>query len=145
MGGGDYTEAMQEAFRLGAKAAARLIERGQLGAQTLIASCHERIAEREPTVKAWAYLARELPTPKDSPAPLRGVPVGVKDIFDTHDMPTAYGSPIYAGYRPRGDAAGVALTRRARGTIPRQTVTAEFATLVPRQTRHPPHPPAPPR
>src|SRR4051812_4515936 len=136
-GGGDYTEAMQEAFRLGAKAAARLIERGQLGAETLIASCHERIAEREPTVKAWAYLARELPTPKDSPAPLRGVPVGVKDIFDTHDMPTAYGSPIYAGYRPRGDAAVVALTRRAGGTILGKTVTAEFATFVPRQTRHP--------
>jgi Asp-tRNA(Asn)/Glu-tRNA(Gln) amidotransferase A subunit family amidase len=61
----------------------------------------------------------------------------VKDIFDTHDMPTAYGSPIYEGYRPRIDAAPVALTRRAGGTIMGKTVTAEFATFVPRETRNP--------
>jgi Asp-tRNA(Asn)/Glu-tRNA(Gln) amidotransferase A subunit family amidase len=128
---------MHEAFRLGAKEAARLIERGELSATALIASCHERIAEREPAVKAWAYLAREFPAANESPAPLRGVPVGVKDIFDTHDMPSAYGSPIYAGHRPRSDAAVVALTRRAGGTILGKTVTAEFATFVPRQTRHP--------
>jgi Asp-tRNA(Asn)/Glu-tRNA(Gln) amidotransferase A subunit family amidase len=128
---------MQEAFRLGAKEAARLIERGELSAQALIASCHERIAEREPTVKAWTYLAREFPAASAAAAPLRGVPVGVKDIFDTHDMPTAYGSPIYADYRPRSDAAVVALTRRAGGTILGKTVTAEFATFVPRGTRHP--------
>jgi Asp-tRNA(Asn)/Glu-tRNA(Gln) amidotransferase A subunit family amidase len=128
---------MHEAFRLGAKEAARLIERGELAAEALIASCHERVAAREPTVKAWTYLAREFPAANASPAPLFGVPVGVKDIFDTHDMPTAYGSPIYAGYRPRGDAAVVALTRRAGGTILGKTVTAEFATFVPRQTRNP--------
>jgi len=122
---------------LGAKEAARLIERGELAAEALVASCHERVAAREPTVKAWTYLAREFPAANASPAPLFGVPVGVKDIFDTHDMPTAYGSPIYAGYRPRGDAAVVALTRRAGGTILGKTVTAEFATFVPRQTRNP--------
>ena len=128
---------MHDAFRLGAKEAARLIERGELAAEALVASCHERVAAREPTVKAWTYLAREFPAANASPAPLFGVPVGVKDIFDTHDMPTAYGSPIYAGYRPRGDAAVVALTRRAGGTILGKTVTAEFATFVPRQTRNP--------
>src|ERR671934_1281097 len=128
---------MREAFRLSAKQAARLIERGELSAEALIASCRERIAEREPTVKAWTHLAADCPAAKAPRAPLYGVPVGVKDIFDTHDMPTAYGSPIYAGYRPRADAAAVALTRRAGGTIMGKTVTAEFATFVPRGTRNP--------
>jgi len=128
---------MREAFRLGAKQAAQLIERGELAAEALIASCRERIAEREPQVKAWTHLASEWPAAKQPRGPLFGVPVGVKDIFDTHDMPTAYGSPIYAGYRPRSDAACVALTRRAGGTIMGKTVTAEFATFVPRETRHP--------
>src|SRR5260221_12003036 len=52
-------------------------------------------------------------------------------------MPTQYGSPIYKGHRPRTDSARVALTRRAGGTIMGKTVTAEFATFVPRETRHP--------
>ena len=128
---------MREAFRLGAKQAARLIERGELSAEALIASCRERIAAREPAVKAWTHLASACPAAKTPRAPLFGVPVGVKDIFDTHDMPTAYGSPIYAAYRPHADAAAVALTRRAGGTIMGKTVTAEFATFVPRETRHP--------
>ena len=126
---------MPEAFRLGAKEAAKRIERGELSAEALIASCRERIARRESEVKAWTYLAKGAPNPKRGP--LFGVPVGVKDIFDTHDMPTAYGSPIYEGYRPRVDSAPVALTRRAGGTILGKTVTAEFATFVPRETRNP--------
>ena len=125
---------MPEAFRLGAKQAAKLIERGELTAEALLASCRERIAQREAEVRAWTFLATEF---KSTPGPLHGVPVGVKDIFDTHDMPTAYGSPIYAGHRPRTDSAPVALTRRAGGTIMGKTVTAEFATFVPRETRHP--------
>src|SRR6267142_1799807 len=128
---------MHEAFRLGAKQAAQLIERGELSAQALIASCRERIAEREPAVTAWTHLAADWPAAKSPRAPLFGVPVGVKDIFDTHDLPTEYGSPIYAGYQPRTDAAAVALTRRAGGTIMGKTVTAEFATFVPRETRNP--------
>jgi Asp-tRNA(Asn)/Glu-tRNA(Gln) amidotransferase A subunit family amidase len=128
---------MRDAFRLGAKEAAALIERGELKAQALIASCRERIAQREPQVRAWSHLATEWPATQDPRGPLYGVPVGVKDIFDTHDMPTTYGSPIYAGYRPHSDAACVALTRRAGGTIMGKTVTAEFATFVPRETRHP--------
>ncbi len=126
---------MREAFQFGAKEAAKLIERGELSAEALMASCRERIAKREPEVKAWTYLARGTPNPNRGR--LFGVPVGVKDIFDTHDMPTAYGSPIYEGYRPRSDAACVALTRRAGGTIMGKTVTAEFATFVPRETRNP--------
>ena len=126
---------MPEVFRLGAKEAAKRIERGELSAEALMASCRERIAQREPEVKAWTHLGKGAPNPKRGP--LFGMPVGVKDIFDTHDMPTAYGSPIYEGYRPRVDAAAVALTRRAGGTIMGKTVTAEFATFVPRETRNP--------
>ncbi|HEX9433727.1 MAG TPA: amidase [Burkholderiales bacterium] len=125
---------MPDAFRLGAKQAAKLIERGELSREALLASCRERIALREPEVRAWTFLATEF---NSVPGPLQGVPVGVKDIFDTHDMPTAYGSPIYKGHRPRTDSAPVALTRRAGGTIMGKTVTAEFATFVPRETRHP--------
>ncbi len=126
---------MLEAFRLGAKEAAKRIERGELSAEALMASCRERIASREPEVKAWTHLVKGPPDPKRGPP--FGVPVGVKDIFDTHDMPTAYGSPIYDGYRPRTDAAAVAVTRRVGGTIMGKTVTAEFATFVPRATRNP--------
>jgi len=124
-----------EPHRLGAKQAARLIESGELSAQKLVLSCLERIGAREPDVKAWVVLNRDLP--EKVHAPLFGVPVGVKDIFDTHDMPTEYGSPIYAGHRPRADAAAVSVTRRAGGTILGKTVTAEFATFVPRATRNP--------
>jgi len=127
---------MVEPHRLGAKQAAQRIERGELSAQDYLRSCLERIDAREPEVRAWVHLARNFPEGK-SKAPLFGVPIGVKDIFDTHDLPTEYGSPIYAGYRPRADAAVVALARRAGGTILGKTVTAEFATFVPRATRNP--------
>jgi Asp-tRNA(Asn)/Glu-tRNA(Gln) amidotransferase A subunit family amidase len=128
---------MLEPCRLGAKQAARLIERGELSLETLIASCRDRIREREREVQAWTCVAEEFPSLKNPRAPLFGVPVGVKDIFDTHDLPTEYGSPIYKGYRPRADSSAVALTRKAGGTILGKTVTAEFATFVPRGTRNP--------
>jgi Asp-tRNA(Asn)/Glu-tRNA(Gln) amidotransferase A subunit family amidase len=132
---GDYTEPMIEPCCLGAKEAAARIERGELSVQALVASCRERIAAREPEVQAWAFLTDKIQYGGE--APLRGVPVGVKDIFDTYDMPTEHGSPIYRGHRPRADAAPVALTRAAGGTILGKTVTAEFATFVPGKTRNP--------
>lgn len=112
-----------------------MIERGELSAETLVRACLERIEARDSKVKAWAYIEK-MPT-IDAAGPLRGVPVGVKDIFDTHDMPTEYGSRIYAGHRPSTDSAPVALTRRAGGTILGKTVTTEFATFVPSKTRNP--------
>jgi Asp-tRNA(Asn)/Glu-tRNA(Gln) amidotransferase A subunit family amidase len=127
-----------EPYRLGAKEAADRIERGELSAQRLARSCLERIAEREPAVQAWAFLAQEIVYGER--APLRGVPLGVKDIFDTFDMPTEYGSPIYHGHRPRADCAPVALARAAGATVLGKTVTAEFATFVPGKTRNPHHP-----
>ena len=122
--------------RLGAKEAARLIQRGGLTAQALVESCPERIAARDAEVRAWVCLNREIDY-SQALAPLNGMPVGVKDIFDTHDLPTEYGSRIYAGHRPRTDCAPIALARRAGGTILGKTVTAEFATFVPGVTRNP--------
>ena len=74
--------------------------------------------------------------------PLRGLPVALKDIFDTADMPTEYGSPIYAGHRPSADAALVSLIRRAGGIAIGKTVTTEFAHLDPGKTRNPHNPDA---
>jgi Asp-tRNA(Asn)/Glu-tRNA(Gln) amidotransferase A subunit family amidase len=107
-------------------------------------ACLERIAEREAAVGAWAFLDPDLAIAQaraldrsGATGPLIGVPFGVKDIIDTCDMPTAYGSPIYAGHRPTRDAACVALGRKAGGIVMGKTVTAEFAVNYPGKTRHP--------
>ena len=70
----------------------------------------------------------------------RGLPVALKDIFDTADMPTEYGSPIYAGHRPRVDASLVSLIQRAGGLLLGKTVTTEFAHTDPGKTRNPHNP-----
>ena len=128
-----------EPNHLGAKEAAARIERGELTTERLVRSCLERAAEREKDVRAFAFLDPKLALAQITSVkgPLRGVPVGVKDIFDTHDMPTQHGSPIYAGHRPVADSAPVALTRRCGGIVLGKTVTAEFATFVPGKTRNP--------
>ena len=96
-----------EPNRLPATALARLLERGELTAEAIVRSCLDRIAEREPVIRAWTHLAAEAALAAarasdrgSSAGPLKGVPFGVKDIFDTADMPTGYGSPIYTGCRP---------------------------------------------
>src|SRR6185436_9780034 len=68
---------------------------------------------------------------------LHGVPVGIKDVIDTADMPTEYNSPIYRGHQPKWDAACVTLLRRAGCVILGKTVTTEFANNHPAQTRNP--------
>ena len=133
--------------RLSAAEAARRIARGELTSEALVASCLERIAAREPDVQAWAWLDADLALRQAraldrEPArrPLHGVPVGIKDIFDTADMPTEYNSPIYRGHQPKWDAACVALLRRAGCVILGKTVTTEFAHLHPGKTRNPHNP-----
>ncbi|MBV8779120.1 MAG: amidase, partial [Alphaproteobacteria bacterium] len=74
------------------------------------------------------------------PGLLAGLPVGVKDVIDTADVPTQHGSPIYEGNRPFADAACVALTRMAGGTILGKTATTEFANRFPGATVHPQNP-----
>jgi Asp-tRNA(Asn)/Glu-tRNA(Gln) amidotransferase A subunit family amidase len=131
---------MPELHRLGAREAARRIEDGSLTPEGLARACLDRIAEREPTVKAWEFLEEKTALGNARAAasgPLRGVPVGVKDIIDTADMPTGCGSPIWAGHRPRADASVVALTRGAGGVVLGKTVTTEFATFHPGKTGNP--------
>lgn len=130
--------------RLSAVEAARLIAARKLDAESLVRSCLEQIEARN-EVAAWAFCDFELglraARARDAAGapsgPLHGLPVGVKDVFDTVDMPTEYGSPIYRGYRPAWDAACVALTRRAGGVILGKTATTEFANNHPAATRNP--------
>jgi Asp-tRNA(Asn)/Glu-tRNA(Gln) amidotransferase A subunit family amidase len=121
---------------------ARRIEAGELTPRAVVDLCAEAIAARDKEIGAFVVLdlvaARQAAdNPKLAAAPLRGLPVGFKDIFDTADFPTQYGSPIYAGFQPRADAAAVALTRRAGGIVIGKTATTEFATMVPAVTRNP--------
>jgi Asp-tRNA(Asn)/Glu-tRNA(Gln) amidotransferase A subunit family amidase len=121
---------------------ARRIEDGKLTPRAVVDLCADAIAARDSEIGAFAALdldaARRAADDRRLPAtPLRGLPVAFKDIFDTADLPTAYGSPIYAGHRPRADAAAVALTRRAGGIVLGKTVTTEMASLVPSATRNP--------
>lgn len=139
---------MNEWHRLTATAAAQRLARRELTAEALMRSCLERIAEREPQVLAFAHLDAELALAQAralDAGPVRGLlhglPLGVKDIFDTADQPTAYGSPIYAGHRPAADAAPVALARTSGAVIAGKTVTTEFANMTAGPTRNP-HDPA---
>ena len=126
---------------------ARRIARRELRVETLVRACLERIETREPVVGAWAHLdaeavlaeARALDT-GSLRGPLHGLPLGVKDIIDTVQYPTSYGSPIYAGHCPRWDAACVARARAAGALVLGKTVTTEFATYHPGKTANPHNP-----
>jgi Asp-tRNA(Asn)/Glu-tRNA(Gln) amidotransferase A subunit family amidase len=124
--------------------AARAIQAGRLTSEALVAALLERIAARDGELAAWVHVnadaslahARALDR-QPARGPLHGIPVGMKDIVDTADMPTEYGSAIYRGNRPRADAAAVALLRQAGCVILGKTATAEFANLHPPATRNP--------
>ena len=125
---------------------ARLARR-ELTAEAVVRGLFERIDERESAVQAWTFLARDavLAAARELDrsairGPLHGLPVGVKDVFDTFDMPTEYGSPIYKGHRPKADAAVVSLSRTAGALILGKAVTTEFATFPPGKTRNPRNP-----
>ncbi|MGE0744040.1 MAG: amidase [Rhodospirillales bacterium] len=130
--------------------AARRIAAREITSEALVADCLARIAEREPAVQAWAYLdpalalaqarERDAATAKGSLGPLHGVPVAIKDIFFTADMPTGMGSPIHTGNRTLSDASAVGLLRAAGAVIMGKTVTTEFAASHPNQTRNPHNP-----
>ncbi len=132
---------------MSATEAAAAIAAGRLKPSTLAAGCLERIEQREATIGAWTWIdvgrAMERARALDAMAPrsrLHGIPVGVKDVIDTGDMPTEYGSPIHRGHQPRADAACVALVREAGGLVLGKTVTTEFATRHPGKTRNPHNP-----
>ena len=123
----------------------RRIEAGELTPHAAVDRCAQAIAEREGEIAAFAAVDIEMAR-RDAQrlellrTPLRGLAVGIKDIFDTADFPTTYGSPIYAGHRPKTDAAMVMLVRRAGGIVLGKTVTTEFASLQPAGTRNPRNP-----
>ena len=87
-----------------------------------------------PSARSPKRAQRDREAPRSA---LHGVPVGIKDVIDTADMPTEYNSPIYRGHQPKWDAACVALLRRAGCVILGKTVTTEFANNHPAQTRNP--------
>lgn len=132
---------------LSAVEAARQIAANKITSEALVRDCLERIAAREGEVHAWEHLDREAALRQARAADagpsrglLHGLPVAVKDLIDTVDMPTAYGSPIYAGHRPAWDAPCVALTRAAGGIVLGKTVSTEFAATYPGKTTNPHHP-----
>ncbi len=136
---------------LSATDAARAVRHGAMSAEQLVAACLARIRESEPQVQAWQYLdpehalaqARALDERHrqgESAGPLHGVPVGVKDIIDTGDMPTEDGTELHAGRAPERDAAVVAMLRAAGAVILGKTVTTECATYTPGKTRNPHNP-----
>src|SRR4051812_10210056 len=128
----------------------RMLEAGEATAERIVMACLERIAAREPIVKAWTHLARDAALAaaraldKVGPGPgrglLHGIPMGVKDIIDTADMPTTYGSPIYARHQPTADGATVALARAAGAIVLGKTVTTEFANRYAGPTTNPHNP-----
>jgi Asp-tRNA(Asn)/Glu-tRNA(Gln) amidotransferase A subunit family amidase len=133
---------------LTATAAAEAIREGRLSSGELVAACLDRIAARDAQVQAWEYLDADLALAQAAEADaairrgdhlglLHGVPIGIKDIFDTFDLPTANGSPIFEGRRPERDAACVAALRAAGAVVLGKTVTTELALLTPARTRNP--------
>ncbi len=136
---------------LTANQAAQGIRDGLFSCQDLVQACIQQIQTREPDVQAWAYFdaehalaqarhADESRAAGEPLGPLHGVPVGIKDIIDTGDMPTEDGTPLHAGRNPWHDARVVELLRSAGAIIMGKTVTTELATYAPGKTRNPHNP-----
>jgi amidase len=123
------------------------IAAGEMTCEAVTRDCIERIIAREPVVKAWVKFNPELALAQAHAldreprrGALHGVPIGIKDVIDTFDMPTEMGSPIYRGHRPTADAACVALLRRAGAVILGKTATCELAGMAPAATTNPHNP-----
>jgi Asp-tRNA(Asn)/Glu-tRNA(Gln) amidotransferase A subunit family amidase len=136
---------------LSASDAARAIRDGAVSSEQLTEACLARVREVDDRVKAWAFLdpehalkqarARDQERREGRPTgPLHGVPVAIKDIIDTEDMPTEDGSVLHAGRTPAHDATVVAMLRAAGAVIFGKTVTTELATYAPGKTRNPHNP-----
>ncbi|MGH7768462.1 MAG: amidase, partial [Candidatus Binatia bacterium] len=137
--------------RLSASEAAKLIRDGVITSEQFVEACLQRVRETDEHVQAWTFLdpdhalaqaraADELRLSGRPIGPLHGVPIGIKDIFDTADMPTEYGSVLYSGHTPSRDATVVARLRAAGAVLMGKTVTTEFAYFAPGKTRNPHNP-----
>jgi Asp-tRNA(Asn)/Glu-tRNA(Gln) amidotransferase A subunit family amidase len=138
----------QNRAALSAAEAARMIRDGVLTSEELVQACLDRCRVVEPDIQAWAFLDEEFALEQARAAdewkrngnpigPLHGVPVGLKDIIDTADYPTEYGTVLYKGHTPRRDATVVSMLRAAGAVIMGKTVTTELATYAPGKTRNP--------
>jgi Asp-tRNA(Asn)/Glu-tRNA(Gln) amidotransferase A subunit family amidase len=141
----------ERALTLSAADAAQQIRGGRLTSEDLVQACLERIRALEPKVQAWAFLDEEHALSQARAAderkrsgepigPLHGVPVGLKDIIDTGDMPTENGTVLHQGRTPRHDATVVAMLRAAGAVMLGKTVTTECAYFAPGKTRNPHNP-----
>jgi Asp-tRNA(Asn)/Glu-tRNA(Gln) amidotransferase A subunit family amidase len=136
---------MTDIVELSLRALAQQVAQRTLRAEAVARAYIERIDAQEAVLHAWQYFdadqalaqARRLDAAGGASGPLAGVPVGIKDVMDTVDMPSGYGSPIYATHRPIADAAAVAAVREASGIVMGKTVTTEFATFKPGPTVNP--------
>ena len=140
----DDGEMSAEPSGLSTTEAAGKIRSGEISSEELVRACLDWIEEREPVVHAWKFLDPELALVQaqrcDASEPrslLHGVPIGIKDQFDTADMPTGYGSPIYEGHQPVADAESVAHLRAAGAIILGKTKLTEFALYHPTDTTNP--------
>src|SRR3990170_715816 len=141
----------EPAAALSAAEAATRVREGLLTSQELVEACLERIAQVDDKVQAWTFLdeehalaqARAADERKRSGEPLgalHGVPVGLKDIIDTADMPTENGTVLHQGRTPRDDAGVVSMLRAAGAVILGKTVTTECAYFTPGKARNPHNP-----
>lgn len=132
---------MDEIADLTATVALARIRAGRLDAVQWREACLARIAEREGAVRAFAHFdPAQVRAATVQTGALGGMPLGVKDVLDTADMPSGYGSAIWDGHRPRADAASVAWARTAGAVVMGKTVTTEFATRRPGPTANPRNP-----
>jgi Asp-tRNA(Asn)/Glu-tRNA(Gln) amidotransferase A subunit family amidase len=124
---------------------------GRLSSVELVESCLRRIELRDPVIGAWAHIEPEWALQQATSAdahrasgkplgPLHGVPVGIKDLIDTADLPTEYGTPAFAGHRPEANADVVNRLQAAGAIILGKTVTTELAFYGPGKTRNPADP-----
>ena len=129
---------------LSATELAQRLDAGTVTAEAIVHAHLDRIDQRDAEVLAWSYLARDAALERarvldrgPRQGLLHGIPMGVKDIIDSFDQPTGYGSPIYATHRPLADAATVAMARGEGAILLGKTVTTEFANRHPGPTRNP--------
>lgn len=120
------------------------VKAGRTTCEAVTRACLERIEARDRDVQAWQYINPDQAIAEarardrgDKSGALVGVPFNVKDIIDTGDMPTEYGSPIYKDFRPRADASCVAMSRKAGAVLLGKAVTTEFANFHPSRTKNP--------
>jgi Asp-tRNA(Asn)/Glu-tRNA(Gln) amidotransferase A subunit family amidase len=129
---------------LGAAEAVVRLSRREIGSEELVRACLDRIAAEDPRIGAFEHVAAEgaLAAARRVDAmhpkpPLAGLPIGVKDVFDTADQPTERGSPAFRGRRPAKDAPAVARLRASGAVVVGKTVTTELAFFAPGKTRNP--------